>query len=75
MPSRRNVIVEDRKAGQSVRVEIPEDEDPLAALAGSRDPRREHLSVGQEARVMERILRGGEKPVEGRGIKQAAACE
>ena len=66
---------QDREAGQPVRVEVAEDEDPLAGRSRPRDPCRERRRVRQEARVVERLERRREEVVEGRAIEQAAARE
>ena len=66
---------QDCEAGEPVRVEVPEHEDPFTGRAGAPNPAREHVGVGQEARVVERIERRREEAVEGRAVEQAPSGE
>ena len=50
----------DGQAGESVRVEIAEHEDPLATLPGESQPRQQDRGIGQERGIMEAVQRVAE---------------
>ena len=55
----------DREAGQAVGIEVAEDQDPLAAVAGrAQTARASTVRVGQQRRVVEAVERLGEPGVE-----------
>ena len=64
---------EDCQAGQSVRIEVAEDEDPLAGCPCSGDPCSERLRIRQEPRIVEAGHRVRKELVEGGPIEQPAA--